>query len=179
MVELLSEKFLNDRNNMLFKLVNKLTTLGALGERVSDLKERYSTDYYDKLLNQVEHLMDASKDLASLIWYYIWDEFPLIDLLNVGIKKEEEIKKLGDLIRNLDVSNENQTMAFHNISIDEIYNKTIVQVSNFTLHRRSKLINDLRSTSTLYYDIVLPFNDKNYDPTSTDCTSKWDLPTFF
>ena len=90
------------------------------------------------------------------------------------------MKKLGDLIHNLDLSNENQTMLFKkNDPIKQIYYEDFLSVSNFILHRRSKLINDLRSTSTLYYDVVLPFHDKNYNPTSIDCTQKRDLPMFF
>ena len=67
--------------------------------------------------------------------------------------KEEEVKQLSDLIRNLDLANENQLMSLQNIPIDYVYPKQIVSVSNFNLDRYSKLIYDFRSTSILYYDI--------------------------
>ena len=108
------------------------------------------------------------------------ERFPYKSNSKFGIKKEEEMKKLGDLMRNLDIANENQTLVFNNISIDKIYdNEEIVKVSNFTSNRYSKLIYDFRSTITLYYDVVLPFHNKNYDGNSTDCTSIRDLPDFY
>ena len=179
MVELLSEKYLNNHTDIKSKLTHTRNTLENLWIRFRNLKNRYSTDQYDELLNPIEALLHEESVFPYLFWSFFKDYFPGMDLLKLGIKREEEMKKLGDLIHNLDLSNENQTMAFHKFPINEVHQQGIVKVSNFTLHRRSKLINDLRSTSTLYYDVVFPFNDKNYDETSTDCTHVQDLPWFF
>ena len=112
-----------------------------------------------------------------LLWDYFNGGFPNYSILKFGIKNIVEVNKHRDLIRNLDVSNENQTMAFHNIPPEDAYREEIVSVSNFTLNRHSKLIYDFRSTSTLYYDVVLPFHDKNYD--EIYCTHRWELPGFY
>lgn len=82
----------------------------------------------------------------------IKERFPPMDLKS-EFTKEEEVKQLSDLIRNLDLANENQLMSLQNIPIDYVYPKQIVSVSNFNLDRYSKLIYDFRSTSILYYDI--------------------------
>ena len=178
MIDLLDEENLNDRTDIKTSLIHTKKLLRQLESRFDDLKNRYPTDHYYKLLNPIADLLDDDLDLVYLLWNYFLDYFPDFNLLKTGFKRDDEVKRLGDLIRNLDLSNANQTMAFNNIAIDDIYNKTIVQVSNFTLHRPSKLKYDLRSTSTLYYDVVLPFHDKNY-VNSTDCTRAKDLPKFF
>ena len=178
-VEMLSERTLNGRAPNVIKNSNTKSVLYALWRRVNDLKSCLSTPYYDELLNPILNLINDNIDFNDLLRNYYWSDLPTKDYLKFGIKKEEEMKKLDDLIRNLDVSNENQKMVFENLKIDKIYKKDIVKVSNFTLNRRSKLMFDFKSTSTLHYDVVLPFNDKNYDPTSTDCTHQQELPLFF
>ena len=178
-IELLSEKNLNNRTGIVFRLYSSMLILNKLKTRVFKLKNRYSTDYYNRLLNPIQDLITENIRFIYLLIGYFDTKFPYMDDLKSRIKKEKEMKKLGDLIRNLDLSNENQIMAFNNLKIEGIYNQKIVQVSNFTLNRHSKLIYDFRSTSTLYYDVVLPFHDKNYDGTSADCTIRWDLPGFY
>ena len=177
MVEMLSERNLNERGPNLIKNSNTGSVLNKLWLRVNDLKNSLSTPHYDELLNPILDLIDNSIDFNDLLRDYYLSDLPTKDHLKFGIKKGEEMRKLDDLIRNLDVSNENQKMVFDNLKIDEIYKKSIVKPYNFTLHKRSKLIFDFRSTSTLHYDVVLPFHDKNYDP--TDCTRAEDLPWFF
>ena len=167
---------MNKSTAILDRLTQTKNVLKKLLFRIGNLNGRYFTDYYDRLLNPILDLMDDNLDFVDLLWDYFWNELPNKDHLKFGIKKGEEVKKLSDLFLNLNVSNENQTLAF---KFDEIYNKRIVSVSNFTLNRPSKLIYDFRSTSTLYYDVVLPFHDKNYDENSTDCTTSLDLPYFF
>ena len=180
MVNLLSEKYLNNNVGILDRLVKTRLFLQHLRTRVQNLNDRYSNEYYDKLLHPIADLIsDNIEFVLELFWNYTDEKLPDKDHLRFGIKKDEEIRKLGDLIRNLDVSNENQTMAFKGVNINEVYRQQIIKISNFTLNRRSKLINDLRSTITLYYDVVLPFHDKNYDENKTDCTQRWDLPRFF
>ena len=180
MVELLSGKFLNEPSNIYTRVTEKLDVLKELRRRAFRLATIYSSeDYYYDLLIRFVHLMDDNLDFVDLLRNYFWNVLPIKDHLKFGIKRNNEVEKLGDLIHNLDFSNENQIMAFHNFGINEIYRQRIIQVSSFTLHGRSKLINDFRSTSKLNYDIVLPFHDKNYDPTSTDCTIRWDLPYFY
>ena len=172
---MLSEDYMNDDSYVFISLLKTHKVLIGLYNRTENLTHRY----HYKALSSILDLMKNDVDFVTVLLGYIWDILPTMDLLKLGIKKEEEMNKLGDLIRNLDVSNKNQTMAFNNVKIDEIYKKSIVKPYNFTLNRRSKLINDFRSTSTLYYDVVLPFNDKNYDPTSTDCRASRDLPFFY
>ena len=178
MVELLSEKNLNNPTDIILRLDDTKEDLLKLYTRFDNLKKHYSTEHYNKLLNPIAELIGDDIDFVYILWNYFSNYFPDIDNLKSGFKRDEEVKKLGDSIRNLDLSNKSQTMAFYNISIDEIFEQEIVQVSNFTLNRSFKLINDLRSTSTLYYDVVLPFHDKNY-VNSTDCTHHWDLPEFY
>ena len=180
-VGLLSEKYFNERSivPITYRLDDTRLILSKLKDRLVNLWIRNYTDHYNKLLKPIKDLIQGNIYFVYLLSFYYFGELPNQDNLNSGIKKEEEMKKLGDLIRNLNASNKNQTMAFNNISIEEIYEKQIVKVSNFTLNRYSKLTKDLRSTSTLYYDVVLPFHNKNYDPTSTDCKQKQDLPMFF
>ena len=176
---MLSETFLDRPSYIFTRLTRKRSTLKELRRRAFRLATIYSLDnYYYDILSRFVHLIDDNLDFVDLLANFVFDLLPVKDILKLGIKREEEMKKLGDLIRNLDLSNKNQTMAFNNLEINEIYDKQIAQVTNLTLHRRSKLIYDMRSTSTLYYDIFLPFHDKNYVPTYTDCTSKWDLPSF-
>ena len=147
--------------------------------RFLGLRTHYETDnHYNNLLKPIEDLIGNSIMFSHLLKDYFLDVFPTEDYIKVGIKKEEEMKKLNDLILNLDLSNESQTMVFHNFPIDKVYKHRIVSVSKFTLNRRSKLIYDFRSISTLYYDVLLPFHNKNYDPTSINCTSRSDLPSF-
>ena len=166
-VELLSEKYLNNRSAIVSRLVDKSGVLQSLVGRAMNLWTRY----HYKSLYPFLNLMFDGLDFLDILWYCFHDQLPIKNVLRFGIKREEEMKKLGDLIPNLDLSNENQTMAFHNISIQQVYPKTIISVSNFTLNRHSELIYDFRSTSTLYYDLVLPFHNKNYDETSKDCTT--------
>ena len=169
---------MNNHTAITSRLVDKEKALGNLAVRIVNLKDRYSTDHYDKLLNPILDLMRDDFFFIGLLSGYFNNQFPLGDDLKSGIKIDREMDKLNDLIRNLDVSNVNQTMAFHKVRTYNIYYKKIVSVSNFTLNRSSKLINDLRSTSTLY-DVVLPFHNKNYDGTSTVCKRVQDLPGFF
>ena len=180
MVELLSERYLNGRRSS--RLIIMRRVLEELYTRFGNLKDRYTTDYRDKLLNPIKDLMANSIDFVKLLKSYDNQRFPYTDYLKFGIERAEEVKKLRALIRGLRyirLPNENYKMAFHNVPFNKIYDEGIVQVSNFTLNRRSKLFYDLRSTSTLYYDVVLPFHNKDYDPTSTECTIGWDLPFFF
>ena len=177
-VELLSEWRLNGRY-IISELESTQRVLDYWRDRVINLKNRYSTDHYDGLLNPIADLMAENIDFINDLWDYYRDVFPIRSKFDSAIKREEEMKKLNDLISNLDVSNENQTMVLQHIPVQQAYNEGIVSVLNFTLHRHSKRINDLRSTSTLYYDVVLPFHNKNYDPTSTDCTSGRDLPYLY
>ena len=178
-VELLSEKYLYNQTAFSTKFHRKAWSLQELYLRIIRLRIRYSKNYYiNNSLTSIMKTMADDIDFTYTLWDYYSNHFPTKDVLKFGIKKEMEMKILSDLIRNLDVSNKSQVMAFHNDNIDEIYKKGIVLVSNFTLHRRSKLIYDFRSTSTLYYEIVLPFHDKNYDGNSADCSNFWELPSF-
>ena len=179
MVELLSEKYLNNNTDIVFRLYNSTWALNNLYSRFLTLKNRYSVDYYNRLLNPIADLIGENIDFFYLLIDYFENRFPLSDNSKSGIERKEEMKKLSDLTRNLDVSNKNQTMVLNNLSIDEIYSKRIVQVSNVTLHKIFKLVKDFRSRSTLHYDVVLPFNDKNYDANSTDCTRAKDLTWFY
>ena len=178
-VELLSEKNLNIRTDIFTRLSHLEDVLDELDTRYDELRDRYLLGFPS--LYRVSKIMDNTTSFVHYVLRaFFWSLFPYrYDQLN--IKRKNEIEKLGDLIRNLDLSNESQIMVFNNFKIDdeEIYGKKIVQVSNFTLHRRSKLVYDFRSTSTMYYDIVLPFHDKNYDPRTKDCTRAKDLPRWF
>ena len=170
--------FDRDDDVYLIRLFDTQSVLKELQTRFANLKKRYSTVYLNQLLDPIDDLMRDNLDFTYLLLRYFDDGYPLRSYLKFGIKKEEEMKKLEAVLRNLDLSNENQAMAFHNISVDEIYEKSILSVSNFTLNRHSKLIYDFRSTTTLYYDIVLPFHDKNYDE-KLDCKRKFHLPDFY
>ena len=172
---MLSEKNSKNRTAALSSFGDTSNVLKELQTRATNLNDRY----HYKLLSTILVLMEDDIDFIELLSDYYWDDFPFKYNLKKSEFKNKEMKKLGDLIRNLDLSDENQTMAFNNVPIDEIYDKRIVKASNFTLNRPSNLNYDFRSTITLYYDIVLPFHDKNYDPTSTDCAHYRDLPTFF
>ena len=174
MVGLLS-KNLNKRKT----IFASIDILFSLLNRFEMLKKRYPSKNYTTLLDPISDLITDDIKFANLLKGYYNSKFPQYGVSRFGIDEEEEFKKLGNLIRNLDLSNENQTMAFHNDHIDDIYGKMIVLPSNITLNTHSKLIFDPKSTSTLYYDVVLPFNDKNYKPNSPDCTSKNLLPLFF
>ena len=179
MVRVLSENFLNGPSIIGHVFLAEMIDLANLRDRASILATIYSLDnYYYDILSRFAHLINDNIDFVKLLENYFKHTLPAKDELKLGIKREEEMKKLGNLIRSLDVSNENQTMVFHNFPISEIYDKKIVKASNFTSNR-PKLINDFRSTITLNYDVVLPFHDKNYDPTSTDCTRSRMLPNFF
>ena len=162
------------RYSILPKLIKTKSVLQEYWNKTSKL---YNSFLYPKLKSSSEIIGNNTEFIDLLITYYS-DHFTDRDYIQFGIQKEREVKKLRDLLDNLDELNKNQTMAFHNNTLNVIYLNEIVSVSNFTLNRRSKLIYDLRSTSTLYYDVVLPFNDKNYE-TSTDCTRASDLPLFF
>ena len=178
-VELLSEKYLNERSFIFSRLYDTRFILKELYIRFTNLKDRYYSDDRYKYLNPIAALIRENIEFVDLLRSYFQHRFPYIDHLKFGIKREEEAKKLDDLIRNLDLSNENQTMVFHKIPTEDIYDREkILLVSNFTLNRYSKLIYDFRSTITMNYDIVLPFHDKNYDPTLIDCTSARNLPFF-
>ena len=166
---------MNKRSDIFSRLDDSLDVLNQLRSMLTNLNDQYKY----KSLSSILDLMKNDIDFFNLIIGYLYDQFPKKDYLKFGIKKEEEVKKLGDLIRNLDLSDENQTMAFKNIAIYEIFQQEIVKVTKFTLNGTSKLINNLRSTNTMYYDVVLPFHDKNYDPTSTECTRAINLPSFF
>ena len=189
MVELLSEKYLNNRTDIESRLKYTILILNQLLIRVNNLKELfngidnlegpYSRIYYIKSLKSIADLMKDDYFFCYLLLDYFSGGFPNYSILKFGIKQNVEVNKLRDLIRNLEVSNENQTMAFHSIPPGDAYREEIVSVSNFTLNRHSKLIYDFRSTSTLYYDVVLPFHDKNYDENKTDCTHRWELPGFY
>ena len=178
-VELLSESYWNNHTAIGSRITRTQLNLPPLYFRFINLRELYTGVYYDKPLESIENLIMDGRIFVNLLADYIYhNQFPSGNL-RFGIKKWEEIEKLRDLLRSLDLSNEYQTMALNDYKIDEIYEKRIVLISNLTLNRRSKLNNDLRSTSTLYYDVVLPFHDRNYDENSTDCTQKQDLPMFF
>ena len=177
-IELFTELTGRRRYSILPKLIKTKSVLQEYWNKTSNLYNRF---LYGQLKSSSEIIGNNTEFIDLLITYYS-DHFTDKDYIKFGIQKEREVKKLGDLLDNLDELNKNQTIAFHNnmpTFVDIIYLKEIVSVSNLTLNRRSKLIYDFRSTSTMYYDIVLPFNDKNYDETSTDCTSASDLPLFF
>ena len=181
MVEIISEKFWNNRTGISRRLYNTSSNLQDLIVRVAYLMHLYPTDYHNKSLIPILNLMEDDTDFFDTLWDYAFTKLPRQDALKVGIKKEEEMKKLGDLISTCNLNlgtNENQTMVFDHLKIDEIYDRSIVQVSKFTLNRPSKPNNDFKSTSTLYYTIFLPFHDKNYDANSTDCAHYWEIPNF-
>ena len=170
--ELLSEYYLNNPTDIIYRLGLTKIALQDLWVKVDKLNSRYNYKPLSSILNKI----DKNIDFVGLLWSYFANRFPSTYNSTYG---DEEFKKLGNLIRNLDVSNENQMMAFHNLPIGEIYHQQIVLVSNFTLNRDSKQPSAFKITSTLYYDVVLPFLDKNYDESSTDCTQKRNLPLFF
>ena len=180
-VKLLSEKYLNNFSPIIFskftaprKVVNELYT------RLINLMNRHSTNYYDNLLNPIADLMRKNLDFIDLLdGYFNKNQFPQMSISKFGIKEEKEAKKLSNLISNEDLSNENQTMVFQNIPIQQVYREAIVVVSNFTLNRSSEPNNNLRSTSTLYYNVVLPFQNSRYPETYPRCTSQFNLPPFF
>ena len=160
---------------------NKLYT------RLNDLKNNHKKDYSLSsnelrifLLNSIQNTMRQTMDFVDVLEYYFkYNKLPQMSISKFGIKKEEEMDKLGALIRNPSLSNENQTMVFNNVKIEEVYYEGIVQVSNFTLNKDSEPNNVLKSTSTLYYNVVLPFNNKNYPTTYPICTKTSHLPKFF
>ena len=176
---MLSEKYLNNRIDISSNRNYMISVLEDLRSRVGKLLIHHPSERYFKSLFPIISLIQENIYFTNILRGYFRNEFPFGNHVLSGINKENEMKKLEDLIRNLDVSNKNQTMAFNGTKIYEIYEKSIVQVSNFTLHRTSKLSDDLSSTSTLYYDIVLPFHNKNYDANSTDCKPWFELPWFF
>ena len=170
---MLSEKYLNHWFAP-YRLSNLNHILQKLWYRVVDLNDRY---HYK--LTPILDVISENIDFTYFLISCFLNKLPTEDNVRSGFKREVEMKNLDDLIRNLDTSNENQTMAFNNLKIEEIYKQKIVKVSNFTLNRYSKLIFDFRSTITLYYDIFLPFHDKNYVGDLDDCTHIRELPSFF
>ena len=179
MVGLLSERYLNECPDIYYRLSDKVVVIRKLVRRVFKLRNTYSKKYpFNEQLTEFVNLMIDSIYFVNLLRNYFANQLPNT-ILKPDIKREEEMQKLDDLIRNLDISNENQTIAFNNVKLDEIYDTAILTVHNFTMNRYSRLIYDFRSTITMNYVIVLPFHNKNYDPTSTDCTRSRMLPNFF
>ena len=164
---MLSESYLNNSTDILRRLYNTQNVLGELYYKMYNLNYGYK---YKSLSSILDKLTD-NMDFVGVIQDYFNGFFPRMNHYKLGIKIWEEKKKLENIISNLDLSNENQTMALNNLKIDEIYEKRIVNVSNFTINGHSKI--------TLYYDVILPFHDKNYDEITLHCTHQRDLAVFF
>ena len=178
-VGLLSEANLNDPTDIFTRLAHITSVLRELDTRFAKLDERYlGTSISWSIYGVLKIMRNTTHFVHYVLRCLFWSQFPYSGDFS-SIETMNEIEKLEDLLRDLDLSNENQTIAFHNYKIKKTFEQNIVKVSNFTLNRYSKLIYDFRSTSTMYYDVVLPFHDKNYDETSTDCTRARDLPTFY
>ena len=186
--ESIKREHTNTMVGLLSKNLYKLTTistsiniLNSLMSRFAMLKKRYPSKHYTKLLDPISDLMADDVKFAYLLKSYYDSKLPNLDLPKFGIETDTELEKLDDLIRNLDLSNKNPIMVFHNAKIDTIYSQKIILPSKITLNSHSKLINDSRSTSTLYYDIILPFDDKDhiYHLNPNNCTHRRDLPSFF
>ena len=60
MVEILSERNLNEPNNFFMRLSRKASDLYTLRGDVRDLINKYSTGYYQDLLNPIEDLIRNS-----------------------------------------------------------------------------------------------------------------------
>ena len=149
--------------------------LKGLYTRFNNFKKRFGPY---KPFETIAEKMEMSIALVELLSDYYSEHLPSKKYDKLNVTKQSELTKLNDLVRGFELS-EDETFAFQDDLISQVYSKRIVKVKKFVFHRHSKLIYDLRSTSTLYYDIILPFNVGSYDPTSTNCTSKHFLPFFF
>lgn len=180
MLKLLSEEHLNDPYVApYFNILDTRATLNRVWFEFYELYDRSNgiiSDSNYKSLGSILDKIQKNMKFTDFLMEYFSNKLPTEDYIKFGFKKEAEMKKLGDLIRNLDISNDSQTIAYHNLSIGEIYEKRFVLVSNFTLHTHFYQVPTYAATSTLYYDIILPFHNKNYDSTSKDCTSRSRLP---
>ena len=87
-------------------------------------------------------------------------------------KFESEIERIAQ------DANESQTAAFQFDLITDVYKKQIVRMGKFVFHKKSKIVFDLRSTGTVNFEIVIPFEDTELKA-GKDCVSTADLPEFF
>lgn len=104
-------------------------------------------------------------------------QLPQKDEPVLRLGKGEMFKKFEGEITRL-VKTDSQTMAFRQESITNLYQKRIVKMGKFVLHRKSKLFYDLSSTGTVNFELILPFQDTDLQA-GNDCASSTDLPHFF
>jgi len=184
LVKLYSERYLNQNESILDSLDEMGKNTTELRYKIEQSESEEQNDQYfvlSKLLltrNQISKLTHLIEYLSS----FFDNKFPQENSkIPDQIGKKELKLKLKSIIENLNVT-ENQTSAFIDVPIYEIYEKQIVK-PKFTFFRLSKLSYDFRSTGQLELDIVLPFEDKIYNKINNDvkidCLKAKDLPKFY
>ena len=173
--ELFSEQFMNRKN---FTVDYKKV---SLFQKCRSNLTTHSSEAEDKQAKAV--LDDAIKmvvegEKLGMILYKRREELidPMYTYSKLAMKD-----KIKELASKSDPKIE--TFAFQNKAIDEIYEEHIYHFHSFELFvpRNLKDLLDpkIRRTATLYSEIWLPFENKNYNSSETNCQKKENLPLFF
>ena len=85
---------------------------------------------------------------------------------------ESAIDQLGTVVESW------QTVAFHDLPLDDVYGWRISSLPRFDFTRKSRVTYDYESYLTMHYQIAFPLNSEKFNR-SEECLTAAKLPPFF
>ena len=182
-VQIYSE-YLNSRNITKTRLREETEKIENWLKRVTELREFARDAGYNKrkYITAFENPIKASK-------YLLEGLLPLYDNKLHELESTESepyrpskyqlYRKLQDSISHMNEwVGKGQTMSFHDMFIDDVYEQQISSFPQFEFIGASRITYQTESYLNLIYDLVFPFNNQYFDE-SSKCVKADALPPFF
>ena len=170
-----SEYYLNGPE--FYRIQTQRKYFDSIWERLESVKNRTDPADLTRFLEILRGVQGRPEKLISYLLPFQVNQFQPYDMYGLMPNKYAMMETLRQILKDLYVS-VNQSLAFENDFIEEIYKQPIVSRPKFTFNRMSKVLYDTTSYGTLRYQIVLPFANALYDY-SRPCVPSSDLPRFF
>ena len=118
-----------------------------------------------------EYIETKGDRLVEYLTYYKNNQF------QQGTYKDGHYEMFENLINKLEIE-KNQTMAFENYFLSEVFEKQIISKPTLKLNRFSKVIQNFKTNGTFTFFLALPFYNSNYLGNGP-CIFASSLPKFF
>lgn len=179
-VRFYSENFLNDPNKTEIEEAKQQVARWQKKFNVwlSSARSWYRYDDFLKCLERLAKNIEATVHLIDGL-RPLFDHRFSNNRKNHVPSKEQFFQHLNsdiDLMRKN--AAEDQTMAFHYKTIDDVYDLPILSSPRFKFERKTRVIYEFTSYLTMYYQIAFPFHGDSLD-SSEECLSADELPPFF